>query len=649
MIGSALAIAMCLVVESPQARTLVLSVTLAAFTALEYHRSRNVLSPMIIVAGLFAWLYVAKPLYVFDHGIISAGTRADAIVVAGVWEVALSQALAAVTVTYCLVFVVFQVVVARDAPVRRERPWALDGPRYRLAAGAVTAVDVLAFGILVRSAGGLGGYVDGLALRSESLAGLSFLTLAVVPLNLLLLIGLTARLRGDPGAPPPGLLGVLGILALASAFLTGGRASLLTGLVLPLLVVVHYAHRRIGPALAMVMGFAGILAFVTLGALLRDTQFNRAAGQGPLSLIGSRLSNLHESLVGGVEAIPFDSLVRIMGAQQFGDLTWQGGDTYRSILTWPIPRMLWDGKPAGGGNAWFTETYVPRFYGDAKVESSISFVGESYANFGWAGVVLGSALFGILIGLVHARFASSTDTFALPLYAALMGFLLPAFRGDAYHNVTSGIFAVAVWFGLRLVLGRPDVVGEMRPSRRGAATAGRRRSVRSAGRVQVAGPAPLRPRPFSLFPTHGALCLGGGGSRRTPCVRRAGCTALAFAALGREADRSDVRWHVAEAAYAGLTVVTLDAHRLRREVYEVLAGRLDVPVSDVDIRPVGLEGLVARAYHADPASVRRILASGPGFSLVPPFTDGCGRGVCMNAELGTPSPAGIRPWSGPTD
>lgn len=457
MIGSALAIAACLIVETPGARTVVLAATLAACAALEWQRSRNVLSPMIVLVGVFAWLYVAKPLYVFDLGLISAGTRLDAIVVAGVWELALAQALAAVTITFCVVFVAFQVVVAQAAPVRRARSLTLNGERYRVAVVAVMPLDVLAFGILVRSAGGLGAYVDGLATRSESFAGLSFLTLAIVPVNLLLLIGLTARFRGDPGAPSRVLLGVLGFLALGSAFLTGGRASLLTGLVLPLLVVVHYAHRRIGPALAAVMGLAGVLTFVALGALLRDSQFSRAAGQGPVSLVQARLANLHESLVGGVEAIPFDSLVRIMGARQFNDLTWQSGDTYRSILTWPIPRMLWEDKPAGGGNAWFSETYVPRFYGDAKVESSISFIGESYANFGWAGVVLGSALLGTIIGLVHARFSGAADTFALPLYAVLLGFLLPVFRGDAYHNVTSVAFSVAVWFGLRLVLGRTNV------------------------------------------------------------------------------------------------------------------------------------------------------------------------------------------------
>jgi hypothetical protein len=454
MVGSTLAIGTCLWVGSAEPRVLVLAATLAAFTGLEYHRSRNVLSPMIVVAGLFALLYVAKPLYVLDQGTISAGTRADAIVVTGAWEAALSQAVAAVVVTFCAVSTAFQVVVARGRPVRRTRTRVrvLDEERYRLAAVAVILVDVLAFAVLVRSAGGLGAYVDGLALRSQSLAGLSFLTLAIVPLNLLLLIGLTARLRGDAGAPSRPLLATLAVLAVGSAFLTGGRAALLTGLLLPVLVVVHYAHRRIGPAMAAAMAFLGVLVLVVLGALLRDSQFSRVAGQGPLGLVRPRMSNLHESLVGGVEAIPFDSLVRLIGARRFDDLAWQGGDTYRAILTWPVPRMVWSDKPAGGGNTWFTQTYVPRFYGDAKVESSVSFIGESYANFGWVGVVLGSVLFGILIGLVHTRLGGSAGAFSLPLYAVLLGFMLPAFRGDAYHNVTSVLFAVAVWSGLRLVL-----------------------------------------------------------------------------------------------------------------------------------------------------------------------------------------------------
>lgn len=492
LITAAFALAACFLAPSPQTRISVLAGTLLAFAALEFHRSRNILSPMILVAGLFGWLYVAKPLYVLDLGSFSAGAAPDAIVVAGAWEAVLAQAVGAATVTVCLVFVVFQVVLAHRHPAVRAHPRSLDKGRFQLVATAVMVLDVLAFGILVRAAGGLGAYVSGLALRSESLAGLSFLTLATVPLNLVLLIGLTARLRGDPGAPSKARLVALVVLAVSSAFLTGGRASLLTGLGLPLLVVVHYSYRRIGPMLGAVVGSVGLLAFISLGAFLRDAQFTRVSGRGPWDAVVARFSNLHESLVGGVEAVPFDSLVRVLGARHLQDMAWQGGATYRSIATWPIPRALWSEKPAGGGNTWFTETYVPRFYGDAKVESSISFIGESFANFGWWGVVWGSILVGVLIGVLHARLSPAGDAFGLPLYAALLGFLLPAFRGDAYHNVTSVVLVIGVWFGLRTVLGRiPET-----PSRRIRSQAYAGRGVRPRGRPARVGHVPSgRPAP----------------------------------------------------------------------------------------------------------------------------------------------------------
>ncbi len=462
---AAVAVAACLLVDSPAGRIAVLAATLATSTALELARSRNVLSPVVVVAGLFAWFYVAKPLHVLEVGVISSGTSVDAIPVLGAWRSVMAEALLAVTVAFCLVNLAFQIVVAGRRPAPAPRPATtheLDPALFRLAAAAVVAIDVVAFGLLVRAAGGLSAYVGGLALRSDSLAGLSFLTLATVPLNLLLLVGLTARFRGVRGAPGSGLLLALGGLALGSALLTGGRASLLTGLLLPVLVVVHYARRRIGAVVAASLAFAGMVAYVALGALLRDSQFSRTAGLGPWDFVRARLGDLHESLVGGLAVVPYDSLVRVMGARAFGDLTWQQGATYRSILTWPVPRALWAEKPAGGGNAWFTETYVPRFYGDERIESSLSFVGESYANFGWAGVVLGSLLMGTLVGLLHARLrharlpgvGGSGDAFSLPLYAAVLGFLSPAFRGDAYHNVTGVVFAVAVWWGMRAVLTR---------------------------------------------------------------------------------------------------------------------------------------------------------------------------------------------------
>jgi hypothetical protein len=484
LVVAAVAIGACLVLESPSARIALLATTLLVLASLELHRSRDLLSPMVLVPALFAWLYVAKPLHVLDRGTFSSGTAVDAMPVVGVWEQALGDALLAVVVTVCLVFVAFQAVAAHRPAIRRERPRprprTLDPHRFRAAATGAVVLDLLAFGILVRSAGGLGAYVAGLATRSESLAGLSFLTLATVPLNLVLLLGLTARFRADPGAPGRGLLALLLLLALVSAVLTGGRASLLTGLVLPLLVVLHHARRRISPLAAALLATGGLVVFVVLGTVLRDAQFARTSGRGAGSHVSSRLSNLHESLVGGVEAVPFDSLVRLLGAARTGHLDQQGGATYQSILTWPVPRMLWAEKPAGGGNAWFTETYVPRFYGDAKVESSVSFIGESFANFGWTGIVAGSLLLGALVGLLHARLGDSADVLRLPLYAALLGLLLPAFRGDAYHNVTSGLFVVAVCTALRLV-----VVARPRP----AAVTPRRTA------LAFRRPRPERPRP----------------------------------------------------------------------------------------------------------------------------------------------------------
>lgn len=449
LVVAPLAVAACIAADTAVGRIQVLALTLVVFVLVEHHRSRDLLSPMVIVAALFAWLYVAKPLHVLDTLTISSGTSADAIVVNGLWRSAVFEALAAVTITISAVFVAFQVAHARAVPVRPARPTALHRERYLWAVAAAVVLDVVAFGVLLHSAGGLQAHVDGLALRSQSLAGRSFLTLATVPLTLVLLVGLTARLRGRSGAPGRGLVVALAVLALGSALLTGGRASLITGLVLPVAVVVHHAGRRIGPLVATAVATGCLAAWLTLGAVLRDTQFRAAPGVGTTDHVRDRFSHLHESTVGGLEAVPFDSLVRLIAARQFGELQWQDGATYRAIATWPVPRAWWPEKPAGGGNAWFSETYVPRFYGDAKVESSISFVGENYANFGWPGIVLGAVAMGLLIGLVHARLTRSADTFDLPLHGVLLGFMVLTFRSDAYHNVTGAVFVLAVWWCLR--------------------------------------------------------------------------------------------------------------------------------------------------------------------------------------------------------
>jgi hypothetical protein len=427
-------------------------VLFAAAGVFDYAVRRDVLSPVVILAVIFSWLYVAKADYILQYQVLSSGTIADQVLVDDGWRRALQIALVAACVTFVAIAVACTIAQqGRSRPVtvaaRVERPARLfRKSHFQLFAGAALAVDLAAFALLISAGGGLHSYLDGLALRSSSLVGVSFLTLGLVPLNIALFIGVAARyLAPESQRPDRAILIALFVASLVSSLLTGGRAAVLTQCVLPVAIVVNYARRRIRAWTAAALGAGGVVAFVVLGVVLRDSQFQKGSGGSVGQLIADRFHDLRDSLVGGVEAVPLDSLVQLIGAQRINDFTYLHGATYAPILTWPIPRALWAGKPAGGGNAWFTSTYVPRFYGPNKVESSISFIGESFTNFGWVGIVVLSLLLGWAVGVVYRRMATARDIYLLGLYATLFGYFLALIRGDAYHNVTSAVFAIVVW------------------------------------------------------------------------------------------------------------------------------------------------------------------------------------------------------------
>jgi hypothetical protein len=423
-----------------------------------YFLGRDVLAPVVIVSVLFTWLYVAKPLYILKTGITSPGADADAYQLSGWWTEAMRQSLLLVIACF-LLFVAGTKAVSgtRSKPMKAEigrpqvfpscAPTSFNWQRYwRVSCGAL----VLAAGsylFLIQSAGGFSAYFSGLALRSESLAGVSFLTLTGVPVNICLFIGL-AEMFGNPGVWTRERRAFLFIVFTSSvtiALLSGGRAALLTGCLLPVIVLVHYGRKRLSLARAGLLGAAAFSLLLVLGALLRDSTFGSESGRTPIDFIAARFADIEKSLLGGVEAVPMDTLMRLLGAQSEGDMTYQMGRTYSAILTWPIPRFLWAGKPAGGGNTWFTEEYVPRFYGTARVESSISFIGESYGNFGWIGVLLLSFVLGAMIQKTYIWMRDTPTSQHLSLYAALFGYFISVFRGDAYHNVTGVVFVFVIW------------------------------------------------------------------------------------------------------------------------------------------------------------------------------------------------------------
>lgn len=425
--------------------------------ALESWRSRELLSPLNLIAAIFLWLYVAKGFYILDTEFTSPAAIADGSPLTASLMADLNGSLLVAQVALLSLTAAFWVTSpppTHTLPIRIATSRSLSEHRWITVTWLAMGVAIASYGWLILRAGGLSAYIDSLALRSSALEGVAFLTLANVPLTILLFAGLTAAIdRQQPSSKfLKWTLGTGIAVSVGTAVLTGGRAALLTGTLLPLFLLWHYLRRPIGLVGAVLAGVAGFTLLLVMGALLRDRAF-AADGSDPWTFVSSRFADVGASMLGGVEAVPLDTLMVTYREITTGSTPLQFGSTYLPIFSWPIPRGVWPEKPEGGGNAWFTSEFVPRFYGPNGVETSISLVGESFANFSWPGVIIAAAIVGLLLSMLYSRLRSGrTSSSSIVSYAIFSSYLFPIVRGDAYHNVTSIFFALVVWQLLRPIV-----------------------------------------------------------------------------------------------------------------------------------------------------------------------------------------------------
>jgi hypothetical protein len=202
-----------------------------------------------------------------------------------------------------------------------------------------------------------------------------------------------------------------------------------------------------------------LLFFVVARVATRDSVYQNqggATGGSVLALAGEQLRSLPQSTLGAKDAVPYDSMTMIVRARDRGSLDLQLGRTYVPILTFPVPRFLWPDKPLGG-NAFFTERYYPGFFGESRgerTETSISFAGETYMNFGVGGVAIGFFVLGFALSAGYRRLAARREVWAALLYAMTLGYVVTLMRGDAFNSVTNWALTVGALAVLYQVLAR---------------------------------------------------------------------------------------------------------------------------------------------------------------------------------------------------
>ena len=228
-------------------------------------------------------------------------------------------------------------------------------------------------------------------------------------------------------------------LALVRVLPSGGRVVLL-----PLLggiFVLAYLMRGRRPGVL-------VLSAVAIAALL-----------GSFVLLHTREANDDLTLVSAVKELEdrphavFDPLIRTEDAEMVLALSaslsvvpddlgrrW-GGATVGNLVTRPVPRELWPGKPLPPGQQ-VVKTIWPQHY--PALDPAFTPLLGLYWDFGLAGVALGMAFFGVLARLLYSWFLLHRDELAAQLvFAASVWFVVIGVRNDPVDTIVLAAFLVA--------------------------------------------------------------------------------------------------------------------------------------------------------------------------------------------------------------
>lgn len=422
--------------------------------------TRDPLSPLPVLSAILFVLYVLRPAYILASGRIGPTRRIDDELLTGPLYAAMQGASGLVLLALgCLAlghasyhFVdpggrgAFRATTARISALDRR---GVVGGAAVVVLAVAAALELWGYGTLIAEADGVQAYISSLSERSSVFYGRGYLAQVGLPLKAVALTLLAAFLLRPPRRVAMRLvLGGAFALVMAGDFLTGGRAALLIGTLVPMVLLFHYLRAPLRARTLLWVLATALVFFVGARVATRDSTYEESAGGSLVSMTVGQLQTLPETTLGGRDATPYDALAMVVRARATG-LEWQYGATYIPIFTFPVPRLVWAGKPVGGGNTWFTRELYPAYYSQssgAGTEASLSMLGESYANFGPGGVVATFFALGFALAAVYRRVVAAHAMWPVLWWAVTLPYVITLIRGDAFHSVTYWALSSAmVW------------------------------------------------------------------------------------------------------------------------------------------------------------------------------------------------------------
>ncbi len=292
----------------------------------------------------------------------------------------------------------------RLRPLVRVRPERL---AWTLAFGALVAIAAQIQ--LLRHFGGPSGLIDAYEVRGAQFAGTGMLLMLAWPFPLIALVQtliLLSRSRRRPSARLiMGLLAAFAIVHLGWAGLHGSRLSMLGGMFLAA-GLCHFLLRRFSTR-SVLIGVSAAFVFCFVYS------FYKGAGRSGLSTALSGTSGLAQAQQETGRDVGWLLLGDLARADVQMEVLWtmydanpeyrpKLGATYVGAAIF-IPRLLWPTRPRGPQEAYaeLRDGMIGARDGDVPNSRVFGLTGETLLNFGWAGVPLVHALFGIGIGLVR--------------------------------------------------------------------------------------------------------------------------------------------------------------------------------------------------------------------------------------------------------
>lgn len=306
-------------------------------------------------------------------------------------------------------------------------PAAWSAPALRSVTTLYVGLGFASLGALVVLLGGFGVLFGNLNNRVQLLTGLNYFLLGGQFIVVAMWLLYANRLR-TPGRHPLLDASPVVLLALAVTMASGSKFQVL-GVLMVVVIMGHYLVRRVSFARALVLALLGIGLFVGYNLYFREYLIR-----------GYVVLSIHNENDNALEAIWWrfsrDTFIQVQTLMLLVDYfpkdhAFLRGETFASILTAPIPRSLFPGKPESPAGVVSTLVFPDLYARGTSIPPSL--VGEAYINFGGFGVFAVMAIFGAFYRTAYAYLRRApTRPGVVLVYAIVLTLLIHYVRGESF-------------------------------------------------------------------------------------------------------------------------------------------------------------------------------------------------------------------------